>query len=586
MLPETTRDRGSTRTRRAINAPKFENILEKVGEEGRHQKILLYGVLLPLAFYIPFGSSSLQLLLSTPDHHCRVPAREAFNVSHALWRKITIPWTRGSDGRARFSRCLMRNITFLEEVEPGLTSIAIDPHANTSCQYGYLYDRSTWWETASTHYDWVCDDAFVVPLIFCVSISANAVGTLLFSFLADRCGRRPVFFTCLSMSTVFGLVNLVSYNWQVFVVTKFLSSLPFFALYQIPYIILVEQCSARMRSSIVGLCAVSITLGMCCLGLFAWLIGHWRKLGLLCYLPAVLFYFYSKILPESPRWLISRGRTEQCIAVLDSIAIRNRRTYSNEVLQMLGEMCKIQRRPPRLLSVMTVPCLRKRTIIVILNTSILCVVYSGISYNIRNVTSNEFLNFFALSLVDIPGNLLGMVSAQFLGRRLTAVYSQFIATGFCFVASVTTTNQLALTVLCSLGKLFLTSTVVVVFMQVGELFPTPLRAFAYGLTGAFGLVSSVCMPSIMALGFWNPRLPYCILGVLCLVGASISSLLPETLGRPLPQNTPEANSIGSGHRFCACVHHWNVHEHNIASSNKSVSDDEMSQENLTSRTFV
>ena len=71
---------------------KFGYILNRVGDDGRHQKWLLYGFLLPLAFYIPFGSSSLVLMLSTPEHHCMVPAREQLNVSRALWRRVTIPW--------------------------------------------------------------------------------------------------------------------------------------------------------------------------------------------------------------------------------------------------------------------------------------------------------------------------------------------------------------------------------------------------------------------------------------------------------------------------------------------------------------
>lgn len=578
-----TDSNASSRSRRnGIPTPRFDNILERVGGDGKHQKQLLYCFLLPLAFYIPFGSSSLLLMLSSPDHHCRVPAREALNVSRSLWRKVTIPWTRDSGGRVRYSRCLMRNVTFEEDPETSLTHIALDPVTNTSCQYGWEYDKSAWDETATAHFNWVCEDEYLVTTMFSLAIAANAIGTLLFALLSDRYGRRPIFFVCVLMSSVFGLCNLYSPGWKVFSATKFLGSMPYFAMYQLPYIIVVEQSTPKTRGRVAALCAVFITLGMCCLSLVAWLTKHWKTFGLACYLPGFLFFAFWKFLPESPRWLLSNGRVAECSSVLHRIASTNGKTDPPDLIKVLCELKKEEIHLPGLIALIRIASLRKRIIIVALKTAILCIVYSGIVYNIRNMTGNEFINFFALSLVDIPGNLLGMVSARFLGRRLTTVYTQFIAAGFCFFASVATTNQLALTVLCSLGKLFMTSTVVVVFMQVGELFPTPLRCVAYGLTGALGLSATVVMPVLMSLGTLDPRLPYYILGALCLLGASISSLLPETLGRALPQTTAEANAIGYGRRFCACIHHWNVHQHG---DSESVSGVDASC-NETSKSFL
>uniref|UniRef100_A0A6A7G6M1 Organic cation transporter 1-like n=2 Tax=Hirondellea gigas TaxID=1518452 RepID=A0A6A7G6M1_9CRUS len=580
--------RTSTRSRRGVGMgmapPRFEQVLEKVGSDGRHQRMLLYLFLLPIAFYTPFGSSSLQLMLSSPDHHCKVPAREQLNVSRSFWRRITIPWSVGDNGRMRYSRCLMRNVTFSEDSDNTLMHINIDPETNTSCQYGYEYDRRAWDETATTEHDWVCGDSYIVSTIFFVALIANVIGTLLFSILSDRYGRKPLFFLCVGLSSVFGLVNLFSTNWQVFAVTKFFSSVPYFAFYQLPYIIVIEQSSRKVRGKAAALCAVAITAGVSCMALMAWLSRTWTTFGLICYTPGLLLFFYWRLVPESPRWLLSMGRVQECSSVLHKIACSNNKVDPPELLKVLCELQKEQRRPPGLATLVRVPAIRKRIIIVVLETVILCVVHSGIVFNIRNVSRNEFVNFFALSVVDVPGNILGMVSARFLGRRLTAVYTQCIAAGFCFFASVATHNWLALTVLCCLGKVFLTSAVVVVFMQVGELLPTPLRGAGYGITGAMGLAGTVAMHLLMAMGGWDPRLPYYILGLLCLLGGSISSLLPETLGRPLPQTNAEASSIGYGNTFCACIHHWNVHKQVHSDSEGDVDDDTVSCDNTTTNT--
>ncbi|KAI8432992.1 hypothetical protein MSG28_013874 [Choristoneura fumiferana] len=63
--------------------------------------------------------------------------------------------------------------------------------------------------------------------------------------------------------------------------------------------------------------------GMCLLALLAYAVRDWFHLSLLTSLPFILLYGFFWITPESPRWLVSRGRVAEAEKVLITIARRN-----------------------------------------------------------------------------------------------------------------------------------------------------------------------------------------------------------------------------------------------------------------------
>ncbi|KAG7164823.1 organic cation transporter 1-like [Homarus americanus] len=536
----------------------FERVMVAVGTEGRYQKLLLYAFMLPLSFYSPFGASSLLLMMSTPDHSCHVPGRAKHNVSVEEWQNMTLPWEAGADGTRQLSKCSMYNISY-GVGRGGHNTFVIDNTTTTYCQYGWDYDRRNWQETSVTHFDWVCDQASTVTTIFSLAVAGNAVGTLLLSILADRVGRRPVFFLAASINFFFGVVNMYMPNWQFFAIARFLNCFAFFSIYQMPYIIVVELSSEKLRGLTAALSFVVGTLGMCCVSLCAWLLANWRSFGLLCHIPSILFLLYWKFLPESPRWLLSVNRVKECEAIMTQVAITNGRRVPPDLRRLLEEARAAEKKSASVRDLLKHKTLRKHLLIATLNTVIFCVVYSGIVLNIHNMTGNEFVNFFVLSLVEIPGNILGMVSAQYLGRRLTTIYTLSLSAIFSGLASTAITDQWLLVTFCGLVKLFVTEAVLVVYVQIGELFPTPLRSISYGVTAVTGLSATVLVPTLMALGNTDRKLPYYILCSLCLCGAMVSTFLPETLGLPLPQTVQQASKVGRDQPYCAIVTHWTKH---------------------------
>lgn len=69
----------------------FEKILHEIGNEGRFQRFLFWGFIIPVAICNSLGNNNNWLLLITPKHTCYVPGKPD-NVTTEKWMNLTIPW--------------------------------------------------------------------------------------------------------------------------------------------------------------------------------------------------------------------------------------------------------------------------------------------------------------------------------------------------------------------------------------------------------------------------------------------------------------------------------------------------------------
>lgn len=64
--------------------------------------------------------------------------------------------------------------------------------------------------------------------------------------------------------------------------------------------------------------------GECLLVGFAWILPTWRRLSLAIGLMSFLFILMCTWIPESPRWLLVKGRKGEATSVLAALACANR----------------------------------------------------------------------------------------------------------------------------------------------------------------------------------------------------------------------------------------------------------------------
>jgi len=153
-------------------------------------------------------------------------------------------------------------------------------------------------------------------LILLSSGVASVPAGYFFGWLGDKIGRRKVFMiTILTFSLATGLMALTpERGWIFLTIMRFIVGLGVGGFFAVDMPLLQEFVPASKRGWISGASMSLLPAGPLAAGLFsAWLgpIIGWRGLFALGVLPALMAFVIRVWVPESPRWLIGKGRFEE-----------------------------------------------------------------------------------------------------------------------------------------------------------------------------------------------------------------------------------------------------------------------------------
>lgn len=161
--------------------------------------------------------------------------------------------------------------------------------------------------------------AFSALLFGCVAGAAGA-GTLV-----ERIGRRP---TLIAVAIVFAATTLATgaaTSFYLFVIARFLGGLAVGAVSLAAPMYISEIAPARFRGRLGALYQMAVVSGI----LISYLINFalkdagddaWRYMFFTGVLPAALFLVLMMVAPESPRFLVKKGREREALAVLQAMS--------------------------------------------------------------------------------------------------------------------------------------------------------------------------------------------------------------------------------------------------------------------------
>ncbi|KAG8176664.1 hypothetical protein JTE90_029311 [Oedothorax gibbosus] len=546
----------------------FEGILSEVGDFGSYQKSLVFKFMVPTTFASAFYVLNVIFMVASPEHRCFIPELSTLNLSEAEVRRIAIP--RFNDGT--YSKCTMyaQNYTALvaefkssgkfPEVKP-LKGKILPRRTERKCNYGWVYQKEWYEETIVSKWDLVCDKNYLPSLVLTLANAGSVFGTFLYSFMADRQGRKSAFLVNLTVALVSGVLSIFSPTFAVFAILRSLtgSTVPF--NFQVPFIIALEQVGPKQRAWLVCISWSLWTLGACFLALVAYLTRHWTTLGLVTTLPIAAFFAYKSYLKPSPRYLMAQGRCEEAAEVIQSIAKRNGRKVPNDLLpklQAIIEKDKLSSFSEEVLNISVFtffkyPQLRKKLLVVTLNWSAIAVAYFGLTLNATNLGKNDFFNFFLLSAVELPAFPLALLTMEKIGRRWSCTIFVLLTGTACLVPSFLTKDMASSAIVASMmGKFGSAAAFMVIYQQAAELYPTSLRALGMGIGSVVSSLAVICMPYVCYLGIYNKAIPFLIIGALCVCAGLMAPLVPETLNRRLPQTIQDSEEFGTRESCFPC----------------------------------
>ena len=98
------------------------------------------------------------------------------------------------------------------------------------------------------------------------------------------------------------------------------------------------------------------------------------------------------------------------------------------------------------------------------------------------------------------------------------------------------------TVLAMVGKTAITSAFSIVYVWPLELFPTSLRSGAMGIQSFSSRVGAIVAPLVLLMGQPPSPVPYIVFTIPAILAAILTSRLPETRGKPMPDSVSEISS--------------------------------------------
>ncbi|GAB2455752.1 MFS transporter [Comamonas humi] len=384
-----------------------------------------------------------------------------------------------------------------------------------------------------------------------LTFSAAALGRIGSGFIADHYGRRAMLNANLLLFTLGAIICALAPNYGVLAAGRFIVGIGLGGEISIAVTMLAELCSTRFRGTAVGLVSVgSGGLGNMLapafgLAVFAMFPGpdNWRWLFGCLVIPAFFVVFYRRFIPETPRFLLSKGRVDE----------------ANEVLSILasGKLGKLKGKPTQYVSGSTqseAPRPKVRLGDVFRGRLGRCTVALGVAVSMTYGAQISVLTLMPTILISQgytisksllftmvmqSGSLFGAIAASYCGfhfrrkRVLTIGAGLACAAGLCFGFLTYNIPLVLLFGACFTFCVVLLNTSIWIFAP--EQYPTDVRAFGTSLILALGTLAGALTPLISGRVFeaYGVGGMFSMLAAMYGVFAIAVQFAPETFGRAM-----------------------------------------------------
>jgi putative MFS transporter len=386
--------------------------------------------------------------------------------------------------------------------------------------------------------------AALLPL---AGIAGTVLGSFLWGWLGDRLGRRPsILMAAMTFIATSICGSMPSYALNM--VMCFVMGLGVGGMLPIMFTIMAETIPARHRGWLLVLIGGDVAGAYI---ITSWLAAalvptlSWRILWLIGFPTGMLLILLSRWIPESPRFLLAHGRTDEAAAVMERYgAVIVRETDgAEEEESWAGTGMQQLLRPPFLRATFTV---------VLLGLGIGLVSFGfqlWIPSNLQELGFGEAEASRLLrnsALIGFPFNFLVAWLYGFWSSKRTLVLVTCLTAlslfGFVVAGDSVATNRLLLYGLLVMPIWGISSVVAVLSAYSAEIFPTRLRSRGSGLAAGFSKAGGVLIIALVAVEVAPPSITgTALIGALPLTIAALAVALfgPETRRRQLEEITAE-----------------------------------------------
>ncbi|XP_019720120.1 solute carrier family 22 member 13-like [Hippocampus comes] len=354
-------------------------------------------------------------------------------------------------------------------------------------------------------------------------------------------GRKRAAQIPLVVALIFTVTTALCPNYLLYLISQFLMGLGYGGFRLNGIILATEWIGASKRSWGVAATQLCGAVGQAVLAGLIYVVRDWRVAQLITAALLGVIVVYIWFLPESARWLLERGRTEEAKELLFKVASINKRRFSETLLEKIA--VKETEKKSNILMLIQSPVLRKYLFAILFTWFSVNVAYYCISFNVGNFGLDVFLTQLIFGVTEIPVHLVCVWLLEALGRRVSFISTLLVGGVLCMlILTFNQGNNVAVTVLATSGRFIINWAGTICNVYVQELFPTSCRQTASGVGSIASRAGGLIAPLVNMLAMYHWSIPVISFSGLTLLSGGLCFILPETRGKELPDSFDEAES--------------------------------------------
>lgn len=383
-------------------------------------------------------------------------------------------------------------------------------------------------------------------LIGASSLIGVFIGGIAFGYLTDLIGRRLMYMVDLSLIVVLSIWQFFANGIIELFILRLLIGVVVGADYPISTALVVEFVPHQWRAKLVGGLNAMWFVGATVASFVGFALLHvqngWRWMLISSAVPAIIVMIGRLSIPESPRWLLNKGRKDEALEVLHTIL------GPEATLEDLHE----PEQKATLASLFQAGYLKRIFFVGVFWTCTIVTLFAIYAFGPQILTLLHLsggglatLGYGLINVFFLVGNIIALLIVDKMGRRAVLIWGFILSgLGLLFLGLFPNASVFAVGIAFAVYAIFNGGPSILEWIYPNELFPTEIRATAVGLCTGISRIGA-------AIGTWATPFALSTLGVgttmiiaaaIALVGAVVGILMaPETNHQQLHESASLGN---------------------------------------------
>ena len=301
----------------------FDKVLRHIGPLGKWQWFQSF-CLFTVATCSGIGAVTFAFTAYEPNYRCLMPecnesisnasykTKEAYEALDKMFLGMSIEET----GRQCYR---------FKGVDIACGNYLPNEQAKERCPNSELvFDTSVVSSSAVQDLNIVCDGGYQKTILKSCYTLGMLLAAFIIGFISDTYGRRKALVLSIFLLGISGILKVFTTNKIVFAILRVLHGIGGHGSIIVAFVLSAEIILPEQKVLFIFITGTGFQVGELIYAIAAYFLRDWKTLQLATCIPILCLILLYFVVPESSRWLISRGRTEEAKQIL-----RKRAKFNN-----------------------------------------------------------------------------------------------------------------------------------------------------------------------------------------------------------------------------------------------------------------